>query len=155
MRLMAVSLTLGAAAILAGCSQPAQPAATASAAPAALPPATLDPNTQFVGAGVNSPPGCPTLQWDLAPTGEPGVVHGIAFFSDLSGIGYVTGSVAQNGQIQGSVKSVYGTGPEGTITGTRTSNGIQVQLAGQGCSNVTIVLPSSSARPFGSAGGRA
>ena len=152
MRLMAVSLTLGAAAILAGCAQPA-PTTTAAAAPAAPPPAQLDPNTQFLGAGVNSPPGCPTLQWDLAPTGEPGVVHGIAFFSDLSGIGYVTASVAQSGQIQGSIRSVYGTGPEGALTGTRTSNGIQVQLAGQGCSNVTIVLPSSSSRPFGTGRG--
>jgi hypothetical protein len=141
MRFVSVSAAMIATAAIAGCAQPSAPP-TPAAAPA-LPP--LAGNTQFFGAGVSATAGCPTLEWNLAPAGDvPGHYHGIVFFSDLSGIGYADGMVATDGKISGTIKSVYAKGPEGTIAGVRTANGIQVQVTGPGCSSANIVLPSSA-----------
>ena len=147
MRLIAVSATL-AAALLAGCSQPAPPPAQTAAAGPALPP--MAPNTQFVGAGSQqNPPGCPKLQWNIAPGPTPGTAVGLVFFSDVSGVGLLNATISPSGQISGTVKSAYGTGPDGTLSGTRTANGVQVQLSGSGCSNVAVTVPASSASPLG------
>jgi hypothetical protein len=151
MRLIAVSVTLAAAAIVAGCTQPNQaPTATAAAAPAPTF-QTAAGNQRYVSVGVVAAPGCPGVQWDIFPSGPPGSYRGIVFYSDLRGVGYLNGTIDNAGKISGTVESVYQDGPAGTLTGMRTANGVQVQLMGTGCSNITVTLPS---RTLAVGGGR-
>jgi hypothetical protein len=149
MRLIAVSATLAATALLAACNPPA-PNTAATAAAAATP--AFTGGQEFVSLGVDAAPGCPSIQWDLQPTGDPGTYRGIVFFADLSGIGYANGTVGRDGTITGTVHSVYGRGPDGNITGVRNANGLQVRIDGQGCSNLTVTLPAAGVRPFGTGG---
>jgi hypothetical protein len=93
------------------------------------------------GGGRSAPasPTCPWIEWHVQPVGAaPATVNGVAFFSDMSGISMVKGAVAADGTITGTMTSVSGSGPAGTIAGKRTKQATHVELHGNGCSNVAL-----------------
>ena len=80
---------------------------------------------------------CPTIEWHLAPTKSGGVVslNGVAFYSDMSGISVINGSIGADGKIAAVLTSVNGNGPVGTVAGLRTSKEAKGELTGTGCAN--------------------
>ena len=83
-------------------------------------------------------PTCPAVQWHIQPVKTlPGSVNGVAFFSDMSGISIVTGTILADGTISSVATSVNGKGPAGTITGKRSPNVTHFEMHGEGCSNVS------------------
>ncbi|MGH7080167.1 MAG: hypothetical protein ACREFU_18980, partial [Acetobacteraceae bacterium] len=50
----------------------------------------------FVGNTPSSASGCPSIVWRLANSN--GQVHGMAYYSDLSGLSSVTGTIDQGGK---------------------------------------------------------
>lgn len=114
-----------AACLLAGVMNPAP-------APAAAPVAG------YTGTARSSVAGCPYLVWRLAKH-PGGKVTGIAYYSDLSGLSMVDGSVDPEGHFTLNLKSDMGKGPVGTVTGTRKSDGsVTAQMVGEGCANMTL-----------------
>ena len=92
----------------------------------------------FIGNTASSVAGCPSIVWRLANSN--GQIHGMAYYSDLSGTSYVTGTMQPDGSFTLNVeKTSIGNGPVGTVTGTRSSNGtIMATLKGEGCANNTV-----------------
>jgi len=89
----------------------------------------------FVGNTASSVAGCPSIVWRLANTN--GHIHGMAYYSDLSGLSQVDGTMQPDGSFTLTLtKTSIGSGPVGTVTGTRTAAGeISAKLVGEGCAN--------------------
>lgn len=99
----------------------------------------------FAGETPSSVAGCPKLVWRLARDGDS--VNGIAYYSDLSGLSHVTGTVNQAGQFTLTLASVMGSGPVGTVTGQRSAPGanqaqgaLVAEMKGAGCANMHISM---------------
>lgn len=100
--------------------------------------AAAPPIAGFVGEGASSVAGCPFIQWRLArhPDGQ---VTGIAYYSDMSGVSMVTGTVTQAGQFNLTLTSAMGQGPTGTVSGTKSRNGaLNATMTGEGCANMKL-----------------
>jgi hypothetical protein len=95
----------------------------------------------FSGSTPSSVAGCPYIIWRLArdPNGH---IHGIAYYSDLSGLSSVTGERDANGNFTLSLTpSGMGAGPSGTASGTVAQNGeVEVKMVGQGCANMDAMI---------------
>lgn len=99
----------------------------------------------FVGNTASSVSGCPSIVWRLANSN--GQVHGMAYYSDLSGLSSVTGTIDQDGKFDLTLaKTSIGNGPVGTVTGTRSADGeIVATLTGEGCANNKVdIKPATS-----------
>ncbi len=108
---------------------------TVSQSGTAAPPGTRG----FQGSGHSSVAGCPDLVWRLVRNG--GNVTGITFFSDMSGVSEVKGTVNDAGQFHLTMTPAMANGPSGTVDGTRRPNGaIQAQVRGQGCANMQLSM---------------
>jgi hypothetical protein len=93
----------------------------------------------FDGSAHSSVPGCPDLVWRLVRTG--GNVTGITFYSDLSGLSMVKGTVNNGGQFHLVLTPSMGDGPSGTVNGTRSRNGaLEATMTGQGCANMHLTM---------------
>lgn len=101
--------------------------------------ATVRVTPGFAGTTASSMAGCPHIVWRLARTSN-GQIHGVAYYSDLSGLSSVTGARGSNGNFQLTLtKTSVGDGPVGTVTGTAQSNGhIVAKLVGEGCANSDV-----------------
>lgn len=97
----------------------------------------------WVGRSKPAGPACPTMEWSVVPIprGVAGTVKGIIFYSDMSGVSQLSGSIAADGKIASTMKSIYGKGPEGQVTGMRGPEATHVELRGSGCANATFTLP--------------
>ena len=95
----------------------------------------------YVGQAPSLIAGCPWLGWRMSRT-DDGVVTGMAYYSDASGISAVTGTMGTTpDSIHLVLKSVQGKGPEGTVAVTQSSDGKNViKLTGAGCANVEVPL---------------
>jgi len=107
----------------------------------------------YVGQAASSVAGCPWLGWRLART-DNGVVTGMAYYSDASGISAVTGTMGTTpDSIHLVVRSIQGKGPQGTVAVTQSSDGKPViRLTGEGCANVEVPLrplPNLNVNPNG------
>lgn len=103
-------------------------------------PAGAQPAPQgFTGEAASSVAGCPYIVWRLARDAG-GAIHGIAYYSDLSGLSEVSGSVNTAGQFHLVLtKTSTGNGPVGTVDGTKGANGaLQAKMTGEGCANMTL-----------------
>jgi hypothetical protein len=102
---------------------------------------TYESRPGFSGATPSSVAGCPYIVWRLARD-RNGHVHGIAYYSDLTGTSSVTGKRDANGHFTLDVEPTnIGAGPSGKVTGVSTNNGqIEGQMVGQGCANVTKMI---------------
>jgi len=84
---------------------------------------------------------CPQLESRVIPAPPAGgVTKGVMYYSDMSGVSVINSTVAADGSITGTVKSVSGNGPAGPVTGRRDKNGVNVHVAGTGCSDINIAL---------------
>ena len=95
------------------------------------------------GLGARTPaagPACPVVEWRMSKLdpGKAGTMTGVAYNADMSGMSSVTVTVSADGKLTGTVKSVSGHGPEGTLTGTRDKAATHVVMSGAGCNNRTF-----------------
>jgi hypothetical protein len=107
----------------------------------------------YVGEAASLVAGCPWLGWRLART-DNGVVTGMAYYSDASGISAVTGTMGTTpDSIHLVLRSIQGKGPEGTVAVTKSSDGKPViKLTGEGCANTEVPirpLPNLNVNPNG------
>lgn len=90
-----------------------------------------------------SAPQCPSMTWHLQPFGEPGAGEwaGVVWFSDMSGISVAKGKMSQDGKFTLVLTSVSGSGPTGTVNGTRSADGrnLTASLDGPGCSKLRLL----------------
>jgi len=106
----------------------------------AVPAVAAPPMPGYVGSAKSSVAGCPFIAWRLA-RGEGGAIHGISYYSDLSGLSQVSGHVDNNGHFTLTLKSVMGNGPTGTVTGSRSAKGqLEAELKGTGCANMHVEM---------------
>jgi hypothetical protein len=90
---------------------------------------------------------CAQIEWTIVPiprtgSGAPvGPINGVAYYSDMSGISKVSGTMAADGKITASITSVSGSGPAGTVTGMRGAQGTHIDLVGAGCANTSFDMP--------------
>lgn len=91
----------------------------------------------FTASTPSSVAGCPYIIWRLARN-QDGAIHGMAYYSDLSGMSSVTGQRSPSGDFTLDVTATsMGAGPVGRVTGHINSNGsIQARMVGQGCANM-------------------
>jgi len=137
-------LGLGALALTSGLSQPAA--------------AQSSPKPGFVGTAASSVAGCPSLTWRLARDGHN--VNGIAYYTDLSGLSRVTGTVNDSGTFTLTLTSIMGNGPVATVTGQRQAPGpnqaqgaLVADMTGQGCANMHLTMkPIADLTPYGGTG---
>jgi hypothetical protein len=98
---------------------------------------TITHMSGFSGSTPSSVAGCPYIIWRLAndPNGR---VHGIAYYSDLSGLSTVMGERNADGNFTLSLTpSSIGAGPSGTASGKVFRDGaVDVKMTGQGCANM-------------------
>ncbi|MGH7118579.1 MAG: hypothetical protein ACREFP_06280 [Acetobacteraceae bacterium] len=106
---------------------------------AAAYPAHAAPLPGFIGSTASSVAGCPYINWRLARTAS-GQLHGIAMYSDLSGISSVSGTSDADGRFTLVLtRTDIGNGPVGTVSGTATADGrIAATLVGAGCANNNV-----------------
>lgn len=99
-------------------------------------------NDYYAGRSVASQPACPTVEWHLLPmpVGVATNIKGVAYYSDMSGISIVRGTVAASGMVGATLVSVSGNGPAGTVTGSHTAGATNVVLTGTGCAHATLKL---------------
>jgi hypothetical protein len=99
-------------------------------------PARAAPLSGYTGSTPSSVPGCPYIVWRLARS-PAGQVHGIAYYSDMSGLSNISGVSDAHGKFNLKLtKTDIGSGPVGTVTGRATADGhIVATLVGQGCAN--------------------
>lgn len=128
-----------------GCTAPGTPMAAASAPTAAPVPAyggnvtTTGGVPGYVGSAQSTVPGCPYIVWRLARAN--GQVHGIVYYSDLSGMSMATGTVTPDGVFNLTLTPQMGNGPTGTISGHRMPDGSgEATLTGSGCANTHVVM---------------
>lgn len=113
-------------------------------APCALAPSPAhaqQANPGFSGSTRSSVAGCPYIIWRLARAPD-GHIHGIAYYSDLSGLSTVTGTRDASGNFELDVTPTQmGSGPSGHVTGHAGRNGaINARLVGDGCANATVSI---------------
>lgn len=96
----------------------------------------------FSGSTRSSVAGCPYIIWRLVRDAN-GKIHGIAYFSDLSGISSVKGTRDAEGNFELNVTPTsMGSGPSGHVTGhAGKDGGIVAKLVGDGCANATVDIP--------------
>jgi len=113
------------------------------------------PTAAYAGVA-RTAPGCPHMSWHIqrVPGSQAGTLAGVAWFVDMSGVSSVRGAVNQAGAFTLTVTSVSGTGPSGTVTGTRGADGsIRASLDGPGCSKLQLLtLPSMNIPQSGMGG---
>ena len=80
---------------------------------------------------------CPAIEWHVAPI-VGGMLNGVAFYNDMSGISVIHGSIAKDGTINASLVSIRGNGPAGTVSGKRTATEAKGKLEGAGCANASF-----------------
>lgn len=82
--------------------------------------------------------GCPYVIWRLVRHND-GQITGIAYYSDLAGLSMVSGRFNHAGQFELKTTSATGSGPVGSVVGTRSEDGsITAQMTGEGCANVNF-----------------
>lgn len=87
----------------------------------------------FAGMTGSSVANCPNIAWRIGGD-SAGALHGIMWYSDMSGLSEATGSI--NGKnVRLTLKSVMGNGPVGTVTGVV---GQGATLTGTGCANASF-----------------
>ncbi|MGH7120429.1 MAG: hypothetical protein ACREFP_15800 [Acetobacteraceae bacterium] len=93
------------------------------------------PSGGFYGSTASTTAGCPSIVWRLA--NSSGNIHGMAYYADLSGLSNVEGTIQSDGSFTLTLtKTSIGSGPVGTVTGSRAANGeIKATLKGEGCAN--------------------
>ena len=95
----------------------------------------------FSGATQSNVAGCPFIIWRLV-NHDNGVVTGIAYYSDLSGLSKVRGMIEKSGQFKLTVTSSFDNGPVGTVIGTKSGDGeLNATMTGTGCANVNFHMP--------------
>ncbi len=92
----------------------------------------------------SSNPSCPYIVWHAAESN--GHFNGVAYYSDLSGYSFLTGTIDVNGKIHVELKKTdFGNGPVGTVTGVKRQDGtISIKITGEGCANGTAVIKPSN-----------
>ena len=95
--------------------------------------------------------GCPTLEWHILPLpqGVASNINGVAFYTDMSGVSQIRGSIGTDGKIVATLSSVSGNGPAGNVTGGRVGNLSHIELVGAGCANASFDLRRWTASPIG------
>jgi hypothetical protein len=89
----------------------------------------------FMGGSPSSVGGCPYIVWDLASS-YVGDIHGMAYYSDLSGVSDVRGTVDSNGKLRLVLSQTdTGNGPVGTVDGAVAGGHLVGTLTGLGCAN--------------------
>jgi len=111
---------------------------------------------KFASQHPSSVAGCPSIAWRLVRDTN-GNVHGLAWFTDMSGASEVKGSMSQGGQINLTLTRTQGNGPVGTVTGTRTTNTqvgttTEARLTGEGCANMVLNLQPLPGQGWGAGG---
>jgi len=110
---------------------------------------------RFASQYPSSVAGCPSIAWRLVKDAN-GNVHGLAWFTDMSGASEVKGTMAQGGQINLTLTRTQGNGPVGTVTGSRTTNTYgtttRARLTGEGCANMDLDLKPLPGNAFGAGG---
>ena len=119
--------------------------------------AHADGEMGYVGARSPVTPACPAFEWRVLPVPPGGgKITGVAYFSDMSGISTIKGTIGADGKITATVTSIEGKGPAGPVTGQREKNTTRVEVHGTGCSNVALNLtrwvPGAPASGDGSSG---
>jgi hypothetical protein len=100
--------------------------------------AAAAPVPGYTGQVPSSVAGCPNLMWRLARR-DNGDVTGIFYYSDMSGVSEVKGTIDQAGHFQLTMTSAMGQGPVGTVTGTKSRNGaVNATMTGDGCANAQL-----------------
>lgn len=134
-----------AASALGGCTTPGTVAATTPSTAAPVPAyggnvTTTGGVSGYVGSAQSTVPGCPYIAWRLARNAN-GQVHGIVYYTDLSGVSMATGTVTPDGAFNLTLTSQMGNGPTGTIVGHRMPDGAgDATLTGPGCANTHVVM---------------
>jgi len=133
------------------------PALIASGADAQAPAVTPG----YTGSAASSVPGCPRLMWRLARNGAD--VNGVTYYSDMSGLSQVKGTVDPSGHFTLTLTSVMGNGPVATVTGQRgpvphgaaagAQGALVADIKGEGCANAHISMrPVLNLNQFGVGG---
>lgn len=93
---------------------------------------------------VSSSPSCPYIIWHAAESN--GHFNGVAYYSNLSGYSFLTGTIDYHGNIHVTLKKTdLGNGPVGVVTGERRPDGtIAIKITGEGCANGSAVIKPSS-----------
>ena len=96
---------------------------------------------RFASQHPSSVAGCPSIAWRLVRDTN-GNVHGLAWYTDMSGASEVKGMMDQAGKISLTLTRTQGNGPVGNVTGTRnaTTAATSARLTGQGCANMDVEL---------------
>ncbi len=111
-------------------------------------------SAQTVYSGGRTPSsvaGCPTIEWHILPIPE-GVasnINGVAFYTDMSGVSTVRGTMGTDGKVVATLSSVSGSGPSGTVSGSRDKNVSRIVLTGAGCANTSFNLQRFNRAPSG------
>lgn len=92
------------------------------------------PIAGYTGSAKSSVAGCPYIMWRLARH-DNGDVTGIFYYSDMSGVSQVKGTVDKAGHFQLTLASSMGQGPVGTVTGTKRGENVTAVMTGEGCAN--------------------
>jgi hypothetical protein len=96
------------------------------------------PTPGYTGNVPSSVAGCPYIMWRVARH-DNGDLAGIFYYSDMSGVSEVKGTMDQAGHFQLTLTSAMGQGPVGTVTGTKRPNGaVDATLTGEGCANAKL-----------------
>lgn len=110
--------------------------AVAGGSVAAPPP----PAMIYTGEVPSNVAGCPYIEWRIARH-QDGAVTGIFYYSDMTGISSVTGTMDDAGHFQLTLKSRTGEGPVATVLGTRSANGdVDAKMVGDGCANAQLLF---------------
>jgi len=101
-------------------------------------PVDASPQPGFMGSSSSSVAGCPYIIWHLASS-LVGDIHGIAYYSDLSGVSEVRGTMDSNGKLRLVLSETdTGNGPVGSIDGVAAGGHLVGTLTGLGCANGNV-----------------
>lgn len=84
---------------------------------------------------------CPAISWVIHPVGaaENGGLSGVLWYLDMSGVSLARGTMQKDGKFTLSLTPVSGSGPTGTVVGTRAPGGaLMADLNGPGCSMLHV-----------------
>ena len=90
---------------------------------------------------------CAQIEWTVVPVPRNssgtaiGPINGVAYYSDMSGISKILGTITDEGKVTATLTSVSGAGPAGAVTGLSGPKGTHVELVGAGCANTSFDLP--------------
>ncbi len=94
----------------------------------------------YAGEHASSVAGCPYIIWRLARH-DNGEITGIVYYSDMTGVSTANGTIDQAGKFHLSMVSSMGSGPVGTVDGTRSSEGkVSAVMKGAGCANMQLSI---------------